>query len=125
MRKPKKYSSLHPSSPDKPFVSDGCSGFLSLGARWLGVALPWEGDCIKHDKIYWRGGSWRARLDADKILRRAIAQRGYPRFAAVAYCMVRLFGTPYLPLPWRWGYGYNLRRFCWVIKNYGDRANRK
>ena len=89
--------------PNKPFITDGCSGWMSLIADSLNIILPWEGACRDHDKTYWQGGSWQTRLLADQLLRRKVASAGYPRVASMMYYATRLFGAPYSPLPWRWG----------------------
>ena len=68
---------------------------------------PWEGDCEEHDESYWRGGSRLDRLLADRKLASKVAARGYPIIAATMYYAVRVGGVWWLPLPWRWNYGYN------------------
>ncbi len=94
-----------------PFTTDGCSGGMSWGWRLLfRRPPPWEGECIEHDHAYWLGGNRRLRLEADRILAGAVARCGYPIIAALMYYAVRVGGHSWLPLPWRWGYGYRWPR---------------
>lgn len=77
----------------KPFVSDGCSGGLSLGwaffsstfpalAEKHGSHPPWEGCCLAHDRLYHKASStaespeqsFEARLAADNELRRCVIE---------------------------------------------------
>lgn len=91
----------------KPFKSDGCSGGMS--ALWRCVTNhnpPWEGACETHDRHYYMGGSPKDRLAADRQLAANVCMSGYPIMAAVMYYSVRVGGHPWLPLPWRWGFGY-------------------
>jgi len=81
-----------------PFVSDGCSGGLSVGwsfvsttfpliARYHGDRPPWEHCCYAHDKIYHSGGpagadakaSFEARREADEQLHRCVSEVGEER----------------------------------------------
>jgi hypothetical protein len=92
------------------FVSDGCSGGLSVGwgfvstafpaiARFHGDKPPWERCCVAHDRLYHAGGptnadaemSYKARRDADKQLRRCVTQVGQDRAGdlATAYGLTR------------------------------------
>ena len=73
-----------------PFVTDGCSGGLSDGWRFLAKTLPafkrkfgdrppYEGCCVDHDRAYWRGETvdgFDKRLQADKSLRRCVVNYG-------------------------------------------------
>jgi len=113
--------------PPKPFVTDGCSGFLSFAWRMLfGAAPPWEGCCIEHDRAYWRGGEKRLRLEADSKLMQCVAANGHPWWAAMMFVAVRIGGPYWLPFPslrqmdgrWhfslnevRWGYGWRYPRY--------------
>ena len=80
-----------------PFVTDGCSGGLSLA--WGAVANylpplagvhdeypPWEACCVTHDRAYHVAGgartaqeSYRARLSADEALRDCVLDTGVLR----------------------------------------------
>ena len=91
----------------KPFATDGCSGGMSWFSKHiLKRQLPWEDACIVHDEKYWRGGTRNMRKSADADLLRAVVQTGHPYCAMVMYVTVRVFGSPWMPLPWRWGFGY-------------------
>jgi hypothetical protein len=93
-----------------PFVSDGCSGGLSVGwafvsaafpavARYHGDVPPWEGCCLAHDRLYHTGGpieadakmSFELRRDADEQLRRCVVEVGQERTEdlATAYGLSR------------------------------------
>ncbi|MDC0566569.1 hypothetical protein OAP01_00935 [Akkermansiaceae bacterium] len=54
-----------------------------------------------------RGGTWKERRDADRKLRDGIRCKGKPVIAQLAYVGVRVGGTPWLPTPWRWGFGWH------------------
>ena len=72
------------------FTTDGCSGGLSDGWRFLARALPvfkqkfgdkppYEGCCVDHDRAYWRGETqqgYAKRLQADNVLQRCVAEYG-------------------------------------------------
>ncbi len=81
-----------------PFTTDGCSGGLSAGWRYLsetidsleenhGEAPPWESCCVRHDRAYHQAGgqsitaeeSFAARLKADESLRRCVLDTGTER----------------------------------------------
>lgn len=113
--------------PPKPFITDGCSGFMSfIWQLILRSAPPWEGHCLEHDRAYWRGGPVSLRLKADTELMRGVASAGHPWWALVMFIGVRLGGPWWLPFPsvrridgrWRlfldgvrWGYGWNYPRY--------------
>lgn len=73
-----------------PFSSDGCSGGLSRGWKYLsrrfpeladgfGDRPPWEACCVEHDRAYWRGNvldGYAERKTADEALRRCVGERG-------------------------------------------------
>jgi len=78
------------------FTTDGCS-------RW-----PDDGYaacCVVHDIAYWCGGSADDRKEADQWLERCVDER-CPGLSGLMYLGVRLGGMPWLPAPWRWGYGW-------------------
>lgn len=81
----------------RPFKSDGCTLVPDFNFTWAG---------IKHDWLYWQGGSKKDRRYADKIFKKDIEKSGYPIIAKIYYIGVRIFGHPLLPTYWRWGYGY-------------------
>lgn len=87
-----------------PFISDGCSLFPE--GTWDHGEL-WIDCCTSHDLAYWLGGSYAQRLAADRELKVCVEQVGEPEIAAVMLAGVRVGGTPYLPAPFRWGYGWD------------------
>jgi hypothetical protein len=86
-----------------PFVSDGCSMFPD---GTLGDPTRWQHCCIVHDFAYYTGGPEEARETADRGLQACIAGETNQGLADLMYYGVRLGGTPALPTPWRWGYGW-------------------
>jgi hypothetical protein len=63
--------------------------------------------CDEHDTRYWAGGTADERKLADRDLRECILAAGHGVLSNVYYFGVRLGGTPYLPTPWRWGFGWD------------------
>ncbi|MBI5505441.1 MAG: hypothetical protein HY899_11610 [Deltaproteobacteria bacterium] len=85
--------------PPHPFTTDGCS---------MSPDGTWGQCCIEHDLAYWCGGGAPARRLADRRLRQCIvATRGSTLLGWLAYATTRLGGSPWLPFPWRWGYGWD------------------
>lgn len=115
------------SEPVKPFLSDGCSGFMSfLWEGLTGSPPPWEGCCLEHDRAYWKGGKLSLRREADSLLMQCVAANGHPWWAWLMFLGVRLGGVWWLPFPsarrvdgrWRftfdgvrWGYGHRYPRY--------------
>lgn len=95
-------------TPDFPFTTDGCSGgiYRTIFRR----DPPWLGCCTEHDQIYWQGGTQAERKAADIELMCCVAKRGHPLVAFAMYLGVRIGGHAWLPLPWRWGYGWRYGR---------------
>lgn len=72
------------------FTTDGCSGGLSDGWRFLAGVLPvfkqkfgnkppYESCCVTHDRAYWRGETedgYNKRLQADRTLQQCVADFG-------------------------------------------------
>lgn len=91
----------------KPFKSDGCSAFpdgtLKQQELWLHC-------CRAHDFDYWQGGTIVQRVASDKRLQQCVAKVGYPNVAKLMLAGVRVGGMPYLPTPYRWGYGWPFLR---------------
>lgn len=85
------------SQPDFIFTTDGCS-------RWLDNS--WVACCIAHDIAYWCGGSEQDRQEADQELMRCVNNKA-PVFGNIIYAGTRIGGAPWLPTPWRWGYGWD------------------
>lgn len=81
------------------FKSDGCSYFPDCDYRIC---------CVEHDKEYFVGGSWKQRWRSDKKLYKCVAaKKGFQHkiIAPVMWFGVRAFGVPWLPTPFRWGFG--------------------
>lgn len=51
-----------------------------------------------------------ARLSKDRRLRACLATRGHAVLAPLYYAGVRIGGSPSLPTPWRWGFGWPFGR---------------
>jgi len=94
----------------KPFTSDGCSAFpdgtLQQQQLWLQC-------CTVHDFAYWKGGTYKERLDSDVELKECVASVGEEKIALLMLAGVRVGGSPYFPTKFRWGYGWPYPR------NYG------
>jgi hypothetical protein len=84
--------------PPHAFTTDGCSAWPDG---------HWQLCCVEHDVAYWCGGGIETRRAADIALRTCVTQRGSPMIADLMYLGVRLGGMPWLPFPWRWGYGWD------------------
>ncbi|MGI8495025.1 MAG: hypothetical protein ACR2L1_06910 [Pyrinomonadaceae bacterium] len=81
------------------FHSDGCSKFPDY---------DYTDCCVEHDKTYFSGGSWTRRWRADKKLYKCVAaKKGFEHklIAPVMWAGVRVFGVPFLPTSFRWGFG--------------------
>lgn len=87
----------------KPFKSDGCSSFPDGTIEQKNL---WLKCCIEHDKTYWAGGTYEERKTADEVLNKCVEDVGEPEVAQLMLAGVRVGGTPYLPTPFRWGYGW-------------------
>ena len=85
------------------FRFDGCTCFPEGTSKEPSL---WERHCLVHDHAYWQGGTRRERKQADLKLRDGICSEGKPVIAQLAYAGVRIGGTPWLPTPWRWGFGW-------------------
>ena len=86
-----------------PFTSDGCSAFPNGTYRQPDL---WLHCCILHDFDYWKGGSFRSRIDSDNRLEQCVNKTGQDEVALLMLAGVRLGGSPYIPSPFRWGYGW-------------------
>jgi hypothetical protein len=94
-------NSVSENQPTVPadFKGDGCTNFP-------------DGDyadcCFEHDKAYYVGGSWKMRWRADKKLYQCVAaKKGFKHklIAPIMWAGVRVFGVPFLPTSFRWGFG--------------------
>jgi hypothetical protein len=108
----------------RPFKSDGCSGGMTtLWRLFLRRDPPWEGCCVDHDLQYWFGGTKRERFSADVALMECVAAQGHRNWAVLMFLAVRIGGSPYWPLPWRWNYGSQYSaRYTQEIESDTDRA---
>lgn len=77
-------------------VSDGCTWFPE-GA--------WHACCVQHDERYFIGGSLRQKLDADRSLAACVSRAGHPLVGSLMFLGTQLGGIPWLPTPFRWGFG--------------------
>jgi len=87
----------------RPFSTDGCSDFPDGTPTHKTL---WLSCCTEHDKAYWQGGTYNERSQADKELRRCVANVGEPGIATLMLAGVRVGGSPYWPTRFRWGYGW-------------------
>lgn len=78
------------------FKSDGCSLFPDGDYRNC---------CVEHDKAYYVGGSSKERRIADNRLHECVRAKGHKFLAPVIWIGVRIGGVPFLPTPFRWGFG--------------------
>jgi len=65
---------------------------------------------VRHDLAYWKGGTYQERLAADQALEHCVAKAGEPDIAKLMLQGVRAGGSPLLPTPFRWGYGWSFPR---------------
>jgi hypothetical protein len=84
--------------PPHAFESDGCSCFPD--GEWVEC-------CVKHDLVYWMGGTSEERLHADSELQECVSVKGYPKIAKLMYYGVRIGGVWWLPTHFRWGFGWD------------------
>jgi len=84
------YIQSRPDNSIAPFTTDGCSGGMSDGWRYLsglfpsfnmryGNKPPWESCCVAHDRIYWQGetvNGYMKRKQADLELRACVVETG-------------------------------------------------
>ena len=80
------------------FKCDGCSLFPDGN---------YYGCCYLHDVAYWAGGTAAEREASDQALRACVLETTGSRvLAAAIFYGVRVGGTPRLPTPYRWGFGW-------------------
>src|SRR4051812_16800434 len=96
---------------DYEFTTDGCSGGMTAGWQLLfNKPPPWNHLCVVHDQCYWKGGTAADRRRADRDLLDGMVEKGYPFIGLCMWLAVRVGGNPWLPLPWRWAYGWKYPR---------------
>lgn len=88
----------------KPFTTDGCSFFPEGTRKHQSL---WANCCLRHDFLYWQGGTFQDRLKADRDLKECVEAVGEPEIAVIMLAAVRAGGTAYLPTSFRWGYGWS------------------
>lgn len=87
-----------PSAPPKECRVDGCS---------LAPDFDFRRCCDEHDVRYWVGGTAEERKQTDRRFRACIAAADHDVLSNLYYFGVLIGGTPYLPTPWRWGFGWD------------------
>lgn len=91
----------------RSFTSDGCSSFPNGTFQQQSL---WLDCCVSHDLAYWKGGTEKERRQADQALQKCVAAVGEPMIAQLMLAGVRVGGSPDLPTPFRWGYGWPMGR---------------
>ena len=76
------------------FKSDGCSGFPN--GNWVEC-------CVRHDLVYWVGGTREERAAADSALQKCVADKGHPFIAGLMHSGVRVVAADSLPVGFRLG----------------------
>ncbi|MBU2984441.1 FAD-binding oxidoreductase [Saccharophagus degradans] len=97
-----------------PFTSDGCSAFPDGNTE---EQTLWLNCCVSHDLSYWKGGTYEERIKADAELESCVAKLGETEIGKLMYAGVRVGGSPYLPMPYRWGYGWPFPRGYQALTN--------
>ena len=88
-------------------TTHGAGPFVSVHHGRLRVPDgSWQSCCVEHDMAYWCGGSAEERRATDALFRACVTDHGGRALAALLYWSVRVSGNPWLPVYWRWGYGW-------------------
>ncbi len=88
---------------DKAFESDGCSVVAEFDQREC---------CVRHDWLYWQGGSLAERRRADDEFYECIRESRTAWVAPFRWFGVRIGGVGFLPFgKFRWGFGWNWPRY--------------
>jgi hypothetical protein len=75
-----------------------------------GKTLKWRQCCEIHDEAYYYGGSKKLKNRADETLASCVSDVIGNQFLGKAMqAAVEIGGGPYLPTPYRWGYGEDFR----------------
>ena len=85
----------------KPFKSDGCT--LWPDGNYVGC-------CVEHDRAYHKGGSAWLKQQADLELRKCVEKKAGKFWGFVMYAGVSIFGLPFWPTKYRWGYGWDYKQ---------------
>jgi hypothetical protein len=88
----------------EPFTTDGCSMWMDGTPEQPNL---WRHCCVAHDKAYWLGGSKAERQQADDDIKVCVKTALGPKMAAYMYTNIRWGGSPYWPMAYRWGYGWD------------------
>jgi len=80
--------------PAHAFKPDGCSGFPN--GNWVEC-------CVRHDLVYWMGGTRVERTAADSALQKCVADKGHPFIAGLMHSGVRVVAADSLPVGFRLG----------------------
>jgi hypothetical protein len=91
-----------------PFKTDGCSMFPD---GTLSDPTRWQLCCLEHDFAYYIGGTRQQRADADAALGACVEEVASATLGNLMWFGVRIGGTPALPTPWRWGFGWRYDPF--------------
>ena len=84
--------------PPNAFTTDGCT---------LVPDGTWQACCVDHDADYWCGGSADDRRRSDATFRVCLVNTtGSQAMAGLYYGGVRVGAPPWMPVPWRWSYGW-------------------
>lgn len=103
----------------KPFKSDGCS-FVGPIYKLFGKEAPGTEFCVAHDIEFWMGGTFQQFVLSNLRLATQLAKAGYPILGLVRLVGVFIGGWPFLPFPWRWGFGHNYRDSWWFKNVQGN-----
>ena len=88
---------------DYPFKSDGCSVVKDYDQQEC---------CVRHDWLYWQGGSIKDRAKADEAFFKCVRNTSSGWLAPFRWFGVRIGGLGILPFyQWRWGYGWEYPKF--------------
>ncbi len=91
----------HLKDPPLPNPKDGCSCVPDF---------KFTSCCDDHDRAYRHGGTWEQRKRADEKFRQCIRNKGYGVLDDIYYLGVRISAVPWLPTPFRWGFGYPFKK---------------
>jgi hypothetical protein len=60
---------------------------------------------VEHDRRYFLGGSLGERWAADRELAACVKRKGQPVLGELMFLGAQIAGVPWLPTPFRWGFG--------------------
>jgi hypothetical protein len=91
----------------KPFISDGCTGFVD--GTWDRPDL-WKHCCFEHDLRYWFGGTERSLDSTDLELRSCVLDVAGESWANAIYRGVRLGHHSPVKSKFHWSWGWTPKR---------------